>query len=483
MTFFINRQTLIDADWLNNVDRRVNDARVINPLIPPYNAPSNGTADALSALQAAIDAADDVNKFIIDLQGLTYALSGTLKITKKNVTLQNFRFVPVFGYNSGTIVYTDMGSNQSGVTAGQLANRGNPLLRVSFRDTVHSISDFDGVVIKNFQIDGADRAPGMVVEGCSQSLIMGFDIKQCKGYGLAALVRNTETIFAFGKIAEAAFGSAKQTNPGTTPYTTAGFVGQCADIIIESVTANYAQYPFWLDRFANIQMSNCHAYNGNGAGLALPNMYVGPSCDGIMCTNFYNDRGFIELRSFNHSFTGGRFVGASSETANDVYAKIISPGASAAVEGLIIDNIISGTNVAHGTISVDQTAGNITDVRNCKISAIACTLDAGTRNTGFAHNKTITQTIASGDWVNEGSVFRYDWNIESDLAFVNTWTTVEPTLRDRRSGTNQTPLTFGWRFSPNGGPGTKTIAFYSTQAVNCTAVAKINEGIDTSLLT
>lgn len=483
MTTFINRQTLIDADWLNNIDSRVNNVRTINPLIIPFNAPINGTTDALAALQAAINTADDNYKYVIDCQGVTFALSGTLKITKKNVKLINFKLVPLAGYVSGTVVYTDMGSNQSTVTGTQLSNRGNPLLRVSFRDTVHTIADFDHVVVDNFEIDGQDIAPGMLVEGASQGLINHFSITRCKGYGLALLVRNTETVVQNGKVFEAAFGSAKQTNPGTTPYTSAGIVIQCPDVVLSNVTANYAQYPWWLDRFSNIQMSSCHAYNGNGAGLSLPNMYVGPNCSGIASVNFYNDKGYIEFNSFDHVFLGGRWVGPGAETSNDVYAKIISQGPSQVIEGLIIDNISTSVTGSHGTVSIDETAGNITNVRNCKISPMACLTDGGTRTNGFAHNKNLVVTIASGDWVNEGSVFRYDWDLNSDILFTNAYTTVRPLLLDRRTATNQTPLTWGWRFLPNSGPGTKTLSFYSAQAVNATGTVVINEGNESALLT
>jgi hypothetical protein len=482
MTTFINRQTLIDADWLNGIDSKVNTSRRINVLETPYAVPTNGTSDALLSLQLVFDLANETDHVIIDGQGLWYCLSDTLKIRKKNVTIENFKFKPHSSYVETSVDYTNMGTGFAGTTGTMITNRGKPLVRATYRDSAWGIDDFKRIFILNVEIDGQDKAPGIFIEGCSDSVVEDYWLYRCKGYHLAALVKNVNTWIGKGKIKEADFGSAKQLDPITNPYVSAGFVQTCPDIVVYGMSTSFCKDPIWADGFSNTRWTNLHPFNGNGVAAGLRNIYVGPNCSGICCQGMYNGRGFVELRSFNHSFTGGRFVATPEFTNNRTYAKLVSPGANASVAGLVISDIVVG-EVDVKTVELDETAGNFTEVRGCKIESLATERTAGASNDSFAHNKVITQTIASGDWVNEGSIFRYDWDIEGSILFKNVFTSITSlTMRDRRSGTNSAAWTWYYRFAPNSGPGTKVIQLYSNIAINCTAIARIDEGDPSTLI-
>lgn len=438
-------------------------------------APTELEGDARAAIQAALDDADGISKTIIDGRGLRYSISAPIKFTKANTELVNFVLMPTVGFNGGTVVYTDMGTGAGGESAGQKANRGNALIRMVRDDTAYAGADFVGCAIRNVRLECGGLAPGICVANVVFAEIDRFTIKDQKGYALAMLVKNTDSRVSNGSIRGTAFGSPSQLDPVTYPYTSAGFVQTCADIVVSKVASAYCAHPIWADGLANTQWESLHTFNGNGVAASLPNIYIGPDASGIQCINLYLDNGYIALHSFNHTFTGGRFA-KTDASANLVYAKLVAQGASQAIRGLIIDGVSMG-DVGGLTISKDETLGSFTEVSNSKITAMTRRNTSGATRSGYANDKTLVKTIAFGDWVSEGSgIYRYDWNIETDLAFPGAYTTVEPRLRDRRTGTAEVSAAWWWRFTPNSGTGTKIIKFYSTVAHSAEAYARVNEG-------
>jgi len=438
--------------------------------IPDYDKATKTGTDNEVAIQAALDSGDGVNMNIISGGGKAYRLGAGVKFKKGFTVLRDFIFAASPSYDSGTIVYTDMGTAFGGATAIQKSNRGNAMIRMVRDDGLLTTeSEYRLNTLENFVMFCNYAAPGICTERAQKSSIKNFEIFGQKGYGIAILVKNGALLIDNGKISEAEWGSPVYIN-GT--YSAAGIVQTCADVLMTNTVSHYSEYPYWADGFVNTQMSNVHFYNGNGAGDALPNMYYGPDANGIVASNIYMDYGYAELHSFSHVFSGGLFV---TGTANKAFARLVAQGPSQEIKGLTIEGVKCGDS-SHKTFEIDETLGNITTVNGCKLPAMANGGGSALPiKTGYANDKYIRETVDVADWVVAGSYFTYTLNIDSDLAFPNAYTEIDVEFKDLSTGTTSAPINVSYRFDGFATAGSKDIEIRSATASKIQVKVMINE--------
>lgn len=430
-----------------------------------FGAVGDGVTNDTTAIQAALDAASGNTQHILDGEGLTYRIFSTLRFNKARITLQNFKFIADASWVSGTINYTDMGS-ASGGESGKIPNRGNPMIRMWRDDTGLTGGEFKDPKLLHFELDCNDVAPGICAVETRQARIGDGVIIRQKGYGLAMLVKNTEGHVYRLRIHEDVWNGTKMSDSTGNSYNSAGYVQTCADIHVVGLVSHYSQYPMWLDGFFNAQFTSCHPYNGSYPNPSNnPNIYIGAGCNNTVWTNTYVDNGFIEMHSFNHKFIGGNFANTSSST-NEFIAKLVAPSG-----GVILDGLnIQGFNNANKVITLDETAGNFTNVINSFIPY------SGT-NAHSAHKKSKLFIIQTSDWVADGSNFTYEMDITGSRCFTNSPLQVDVSLRDQRTAAGRSPISFDYSHDVYNASGTQNkVILRSNVAAACTVFLKINEG-------
>ena len=368
-----------------------------------------GTDNAL-IIQAAMDNADYEDGVIVTGGNGQYGLSTGVRHKFRRIFLKDMVLCALSGYNAGNIDATDMGSAEDGtITAQMITNRGNPLHRCWRRDTpVSTQAAFIGGGTENIKYLCNDRAPGASFEDCFNFHVKNPTCFKQYKYGIAWLVKNTDSSMSKAKVYEADFGDPKQADPVSNPYNSFGIVQTCADLHLTDCISNYSLRPIWADGFFNTQWSGLHLYNGNGIAAALPNMYLGPNCGGVQSVNLYNDNGYLELLSFNHSFSGGRFV-SNSATVNINYALLKATQVNQVITGLLITNISCGTGAPNTikTIALTESDGNgFSDVKNSKVSALVG-LDSPMQTLGYLTSKQIDISISAGQWISDSGRQRY----------------------------------------------------------------------------
>ena len=301
---------------VRTIDSKLEDT--ISPL--DYGAVGNGTTDDVTALQAAINAAEaivgprtgatdiEAAYAVVDLGGRKYSISNSLTISEA-IVLQN-----------GAIV----------------ASSTFPINNycINIADTA------ERAVIQRVDIDGglytATRRGNGIKVNAPRVHISRVYVNHFPQFGIrvftSASVTTQEVRIENCLVREWQF-----TEAGTTTFslrTAKGISIEVADNYVINTTVAQCLTPLYLSGALNI-IDGCHFYNG-GASSSTPVVVELDNTDNTVFSGCYFDNGTIDIKtSFNHNITGCHF----QKTASCAITKFIQTFTSATnetVQGLIV---------------------------------------------------------------------------------------------------------------------------------------------------